>query len=283
MISSSPPSSGPTTSSPPLSQWRETFAQTGYLIVENVLDASELTRLREALDRIEEAVATETLPGHLRRWISLERDRTAGLRSGRIESAAISNIMELPLFAPLFRDLIVHPPTLDILEALFGTPEFAFHNLKCICKMPGGGAAFQWHRDLPYLEHTNADLLTCMLCVDDMTIENGATLICPGSHQQAPDPPDLDDRDIPEERVPSHRVSAVCPAGSAVVFHVNVVHGGGPNLSTGKRRNIIGIWSGPGAYPTTPYRYAYGEVMPRSQDPGRQEQIRRTFGSGGNP
>jgi ectoine hydroxylase-related dioxygenase (phytanoyl-CoA dioxygenase family) len=260
------------------SRWRSTFNETGYLIVEDVLNAAELTRLRDALDRVEAAVEDETLPGHLRRYVSLERDRSRGLRTGKVESAAISNIMELPLFDPLFRDVIVHPRQLDTIEAVFGTTEFAFHNLKCICKMPAGEAPFQWHRDLPYLEHTTPNLVTCMLCVDDMTEENGATVICPGSHVGAPNPPDGGDRDMPLERVPAERVTATCPAGSAVLFHVNVIHGGGPNRSTGKRRNVIGIWSGPGCYATTPNRYAYGEVMPRSQDPRRREQIRQTFG-----
>jgi ectoine hydroxylase-related dioxygenase (phytanoyl-CoA dioxygenase family) len=166
-----------------------------------------------------------------------------------------------------------------VIEAVFGSTEFAFHNFKCICKMPTGEAPFQWHRDLPYLEHTTPNLVTCMLCVDDMTEENGATVICPGSHIGAPDPPEDGDRDMALEQVPAERITATCPAGSAVLFHVNVIHGGGPNRSQGKRRNIIGIWSGPGCYATTPWRYAYGEVMPRSTDPGRREQIRKTFGA----
>jgi ectoine hydroxylase-related dioxygenase (phytanoyl-CoA dioxygenase family) len=260
-------------------RWRAAFEETGYLIVEGVLDAVELSRLRDALDRIEAAVEEETLPVGLRRYISLERDRSQWLRSGKVENKAISNIMELPLFDPVFRDVIVHPRQLDVIEAVFGSTEFAFHNLKCICKMPTGETPFQWHRDLPYLEHTTPNLVTCMLCVDDMTEENGATVICPGSHRGAPDPPASEDRDMPVERVPAERITATCPAGSAVLFHVNVIHGGGPNRSKGKRRNVIGIWSGPGCYATTPNRYAYGEVMPRSQDPARREQIRRTFGA----
>ena len=81
-----------------------------------------------------------------------------------------------------------------------------------------------------------------------------------------------------EVEVPANRVSVTCPAGSAVLFHVNLVHGGGPNLSQSKRRNVIGIWSGPGSYPTTPHRFAYHDVMPRSIDPMRQKQIQMTFG-----
>jgi hypothetical protein len=164
-------------------RWRRAYAEDGYLVVENAVEDGLLQRLRDALERIEQAVADETLPAHLRRWVSLERDRTRGLSSGTVDSSAISNIMELPLFDPLFRDLIVYDRVLDILEALFESGEFAFHNYKCICKMPGGKAAFQWHRDLPYLQHSSPNLITCMLCVDPMTEQNGATVVCPGTHR----------------------------------------------------------------------------------------------------
>ena len=261
-------------------EWRRQYEETGYLVVENAVDAETLQALREGVDRIEQRVADNTLPPGLRGLVSLERDRTRGLRAGQVDSQAISNIMELPLFDPVFRALIVCPRVLDILEALFESTEFAFHNYKCICKMPGGQAPFQWHRDLPYLKHTTSNLITCMICLDPMTRENGATVVCPGSHRVPDGQLDPGDMDMPESVVPANRVTVECPAGSAVLFHVNLVHGGGPNLSQTKRRNAIGIWSGPDCYPTTPARYAYHGVMPRSTQPARQQQIRMSFGSG---
>ena len=258
--------------------WRADYDRDGYLVVENALDPELLAALREGMEAIEDGVRRDTLPGWLRRHVSLERDRTRHLRAGQVDSDAISNVMELPLFAPVFRDLIVYPRVLDILEALFESTEFSFHNYKCICKMPGNEAPFQWHRDLPYLQHTSPNLLTCMLCLDAMTEENGATVVCPGTHRIPHEQVTERDQDIPEEEVPAERVTVECPAGSAVLFHVNLIHGGGPNRSAGKRRNVIGIWAGPNTHPTTAHRYAYEFVMPRSTDPERQKQNRLTFG-----
>lgn len=258
--------------------WRAAYERDGYLVVENAVDSVLLGRLREALDEIENDVQANTLSPGLRRHIALERDRTRNMRAGKFDNDAISNIMELPLFAPIFRDLIVYPRVLDILEALFQTTEFGFHNYKCICKMPGNEAPFQWHRDLPYLQHTSPNLITAMLCIDPMTAENGATVVCPGSHRVPHESITNEDCDLAESAVPADRVTVECPAGSAVLFHVNIVHGGGPNRSDAPRRNIIGIWAGPETYPTMPYRYAYQFVMPRSADPARQKQIQMTFG-----
>lgn len=257
--------------------WRRSYEEQGYLVVENAVEPRLLEQLREALERIENAVAEDTLPPHLSRWITLESQRTDS--AGRSSTSnTISNIMEAPLFDPVFRDLIAYPRVLDILEALFESTEFSFHNYKCICKMPGGTAPFQWHRDLPYLEHTLPNLITCMLCMDPMTAENGATVVCPGSHRTPYEEVKPEDKDMQESDVPSNRVTVECPAGSAVLFHINLVHGGGPNRSQAKRRNVIGIWAGPNTYPTTANRYAYEFVMPRSQDPHRQKQTQMIFG-----
>ena len=258
--------------------WRRRYDEDGFLLVENAVEPALLQQMRDAVERIEQAFADRTLAPHLRRWVSTERDRTRHQRIGEVDSDTIHNIMELPLFDPLFRDLIVYPRVLDLLEALFGTPEFAFHNYKCICKMPGSRAPFQWHRDLPYLQHTSPNLITCMLCLDAMTEENGATVVCPGTHRVPHEAVQGGDVDMPESEVPAERVTLACPAGSAVLFHVSLIHGGGPNRSASKRRNVISIWSGPDAYPTTGARYAYQSVMPRSQDPMRRRQIEMTFG-----
>lgn len=247
--------------------WRDQFAETGYLVVENAVEPDLLRQMRDALERIERAVAEDTLPGHLRRWVG-----------SVVGGDTITNIMELPLFDPVFRNLIVYPRVLDILEAIFETTEFGFHNYKCIGKMPGGRADFPWHRDLPYLPHTSANLVTCMVCMDAMTEENGATVVCPGTHHDANALPG--DTDIPRSDVPDERVAVLCPAGSAVLIHINLIHGGPPNGTTSKRRNVIGIWSGPDAHPTGPHRYAYQGVMPRSADPLRRKQIAMAFANG---
>ena len=258
-------------------KWRRDYEESGYLVVENAIDRATLQRLRDASERIETAFQNETLPPHLHSWISIERDRTNVLKTDVVGGNTINGVMELPLFDDVFRDFLIYPRVLDVLEALFETPEFHFHNLKMIAKMPGNKASFQWHRDLPYLHHTSPELMTCMACLDDMTAENGGTVVCPGSHLGAPMPALDGDRDMDESAVPQKRVTVECPAGSIVLFHVNIVHGGGPNLSQSKRRNVISIWAGPESHPTTAARFAYEFIKPRSRDAMRQKQIEATF------
>ncbi|MET9018519.1 phytanoyl-CoA dioxygenase family protein [Actinopolymorpha sp. NPDC004070] len=265
-------------------RWRTDYARDGYLVVEDCLDKETLTALRTAVGRIVDD--PDSLPPHLRAHVQLEREyaRPDGdedrdvTRLGR----AVRLVMELPVFEPVFAELIRYDPLLDVLQALFGSREFHFHNYKCVNKAPGASGAFVWHRDLPYLYHSTPNLLTAMLCLDDMTEENGATVVLPGSHLLADENVAVGDQDIREEDLPPdlERRTVTCPAGSAVIFHVNILHGGGANRSSSPRRNVIGIWAGPDTYPTGAARYAYQGLYPRSQDPARRRQLTMALGDG---
>lgn len=262
-------------------QWKTDYERDGYVVVEDVLSADDLAALREGIETITRDPSA--LPEHLRRHCHLEAEYARSrpdmnANSPEVIGNAVRNIMELPLFDRRFARLIAHAPLLDVLEALFESREFHFHNYKCIIKAPKVSSQFQWHRDLPYLEHSTPNLITAMLCLDPMTPENGATVVYPGSHRiphEAVKPGDIDI--APEDLPDAPAVTVTCPAGAAVLFHVNIVHGGPPNVSDAPRRNIIGIWAGPDTYPVTAARYAFQGLFPRSVDPGRQRQMQLTF------
>lgn len=259
-------------------QWQADYERDGYVVVENCLDANTLSTLQDQIDRI--LADPDGLPPNLRTHVQTERSYLANEpQRSAAPPAAVGNavrlIMELPLFDPFFAQFIAYEPLLDVLQALFDSTEFHFHNYKCINKAPVVSSKFVWHRDLPFLYHSTPNLITAMLCLDEMTEENGATVVLPGSHKLVDENVSLSDQDIPESELPDgfERKVVACPAGSVVLFHVNLVHGGGANRSPRMRRNVIGIWAGPDTYPTSPHRYAYQGLRPRSADPARRRQI----------
>lgn len=263
-------------------QWKADYDRDGYLMIPDLIDPALLKSLRDITAGI--MADPDAVGPRLRGHIALETDFAASMPGMNDVSVnkmgkAIKRIMELPLFDPKFASLIHYDPLLDVLETLFESTEFAFHNYKAIIKAPHVSSKFVWHRDLPYLEHSTPNLITAMLCLDEMTEANGATVVYPGTHRIDHSEVKPSDMDIPEDQLPRDvkPVTVVCPAGSAVLFHVNLVHGGGPNRSPIPRRNVIGIWSGPDTYAITAARYAYQDVMPRSTDPARQRQMAMTF------
>jgi ectoine hydroxylase-related dioxygenase (phytanoyl-CoA dioxygenase family) len=263
-------------------RWKTDYDRDGYLVVPELLDSQTLAALRAGVEKI--TVDPEALPPHLRRHVSTERDRLKlqpqynDLTAEQVGNA-VKLIMELPAFDPMFGELICYRPLLDVLEALFGSSEFAFHNYKAIIKAPRVSSRFAWHRDLPYVYHTTSNVITAMLCLDEMTEANGATVVLPGSHRVPADQIPEADRDIPEEKIPrdAPRVAVTCPAGAAVLFHASIIHGGGANRSDTTRRNIISIWTGPDTYPILPDRFVYQGLMPRSTDPARRRQVSMAF------
>ena len=262
-------------------RWRSDYKRDGYLVVEDCLDKQTLAKLRQGIEKI--TADPDGLPPHLKRWLDFERDfirrspQYNDLSAPQVGNA-LHNIMELPLFDPVFAELILYRPLLHVLQSLFGTTEFHFHNYKCIIKAPRISSKFLWHRDLPYLEHSTPNLITAMLCLDTMTEQNGATVVLPGTHRIPHEQVKPGDRDIPEKDLPAGpRVTVTCRAGAAVLFHVNLIHGGGANRSDVPRRNVIGIWVGPDTYPVTAARYAYQGLMPLSTDVARQRQVAMTF------
>jgi ectoine hydroxylase-related dioxygenase (phytanoyl-CoA dioxygenase family) len=263
-------------------KWQADYDRDGYLVVEDAIDPKTLAALRAGIEKI--TSNPDALPPRLHRHLDFEKNfvaRRPGINDLTPEQVgnAIRNVMELPLFDQIFADLVVYSSILDVLEALFRSPEYAFHNYKCIIKAPKVSSKFVWHRDLPYLEHSTPNLITSMICLDEMTEQNGATVVLPGTHRIPHEEVKATDTDIPESELPkdAKHVTVLCPAGSLVLFHVNIIHGGGANRSDAPRRNVISIWSGPDTYPVTPARYAFQDLMPRSKDPARQRQTRMTF------
>lgn len=260
-------------------KWIRDYQADGYLVVEDCLSGETLQKVRDAADRI--ARDAETMPRYLKSHIQFERDYFQQQPQYNTDvdptqiGSALRNVMELPLFDPIFAKLIIHEPLLDVLEVLFGSSEFHFHNYKMITKAPRVSSVFRWHRDLPYLQHTTPNLITAMLCLDPMTKANGATVVLPGTHRIPHEDVTPADMEISAANLPADakQVTVECPAGSLVLFHVNIIHGGGPNRSDIPRRNVIGIWTGPDTYPVGPARYVYQGLYPRSKDPAKQKQV----------
>ena len=97
-------------------RWKADYERDGYLVVENVLDTQTLSTLRAGIERI--TADPDTLPDHLRRHIQFERDYVKKRPDQNDHDAAqvgdaVRNIMELPLFDPVFGELIAYEPLLE--------------------------------------------------------------------------------------------------------------------------------------------------------------------------
>ena len=62
-------------------------------------------------------------------------------------------------------------------------PDVKFHHCKINLKLPGTNTEVGYHQDFAYTPHTNDDIVTALIFVDEVTADNGALMVVPGSHR----------------------------------------------------------------------------------------------------
>ena len=201
------------------------YAESGYLIFENVLSADELKDLREGSEQLQE-----------------ERRKLGG----ETKLAVIHNVA---LMHDAFMRAARHPFMLDVVSNLIG-PNLKLQHAKLNWKPPAVGAGeVNWHQDWPFFPHSNQDLLACMFLLDDAVVENGCMRVIPGSHKRGPVDHYSDEGKFtgratrPEDYEADERsgniVDFVVPAGSMTLHHCCTLHASYPNKSPNPRRGLV--------------------------------------------
>jgi ectoine hydroxylase-related dioxygenase (phytanoyl-CoA dioxygenase family) len=132
----------------------------------------------------------------------------------------------------------------DVAVDLLG-PDVKFHHSKLNFKAAHGGEEVKWHQDIQFWPHTNYDLLTIGVFLEDVEPGMGEVGFVSGSH----DGPlfDLYDGDVwvgaladaDVARIDLGRVaSPTGPAGTITVHNCRTVHGSAPNRS-GRSRPLL--------------------------------------------
>lgn len=96
-----------------------------------------------------------------------------------------------------------------------------------------------WHRDLPYQHFVSTKPLAvnALFCVDDFTVENGATFVLPASHkhEEYPSP----------NYIERNAIQVEARAGSFILLDCMLFHAGGFNKTEKVRRGVNHIYNIP--------------------------------------
>jgi len=266
--------------------WRTTFQNEGYLVLHDLLSSGLLSRLCAGMEKI--MCDHENLPARLKREIFLERDHVKNNPQWYPECSpdqsgnAVRQIDNLLSFDPVFTELLCFPPLLDVLETLFESTEFGLHLLvgrPKAARVGNGISNGAYHRDTPQEHFTSANTIIAIICLDEMTTENGPTMLIRGSHKVSDDEArDPRWREVAVDKIdPSDRVSVCCPAGSGIFFSSKIIHAAGHNRSAISRRTVNLVWTGPDVLPTSGERHQYEGLRPRSRIDVFRKQMDLTF------
>ena len=231
------------------------FERDGVLVVEDAVTPAQLASLRTAFDAwVDESRGHQTAWGEIqdgRPRFDIEPAGHCPERPALRRVNAPSEVSE-----PFFQAMADSRMT-DMVADLIG-PDVKHHHNKINSKLPGAGTAVKWHQDFLFTPHTNDDLVTALLMIDDVTDENGPLEVEPGSHQGPLH--SLWRGDTFEgavdgaiaERMQKASVKCVGPAGAVCLMHTRLAHGSAPNRSAHPRTLFICVYSAADAVPCSP-------------------------------
>ena len=220
---------------------KDIFWRDGVIVIENAVNSDQLNTLRSEFARwVEESRSHnddygETFDGRPRFDLQPGHNAdTPGLR--RVQSP--EEISEI--FAGVMRSAA----TVDFCTELIGM-NIRFHHGKVNSKLPGTATQVKWHQDFPFQPMTNNDMITCLLFLDEVTLENGPLEVLPGSHlgpiyshwNNGFFTGAVDETIIDAQR--DKIIKCTGDAGSVCLMHVNLLHGSAPNLSNNSRTLYI--------------------------------------------
>lgn len=136
------------------------------------------------------------------------------------------------LFAKVrgFDDIATDARVLGVLDAVLGE-HYQLSAPVGIDIGPGEAAQMLHTDDIIYpIPHPHPEVVVnTMWALDDFTVDNGATMVIPGSHHRGPDdPPD-----------PADAIPATMPAGSVLFYRGSLWHHGGANRTDRRRLGVI--------------------------------------------
>ena len=257
-----------------LTDYVGSFENDGYVLMENAITADQLTALND----------------QLRRWVDESRQHVSNFgeimdgrprfdvepRTHSPETPALRRISSPIEVSDSYLAVTRDNAALDLTAEIFG-PNIKLVATKVNLKLPGSGTAVKYHQDFPFEPHSNDNVMTVLIFLDDVTPDNGPLEVVPGSHRGkihtlwhdgvftgAVDP-DM------EKGLRDASVSCTGKAGSACLMHSRLLHASLPNMTNAPRSLFIVTYVAEDAVPLSPNPIPHvydGDIM-RGRHTGR--------------
>ena len=233
-------------------QEKQAFEQDGYIVVKNAVDGKQLRSLQSEIKNwVEESklhsepYGQPTIDGRPR--FDMGADHTALNPTLR----RINNPSDI---SEIYFQVMSSSKMVDMIVDLIGT-NIKFHHCKINLKCPGANTTVHYHQDFAFTPHSNDDVVTALLLLDDVTEQNGCLMVVPGSHKgpmySLYDGDQFVGRvnDTTEQSLIKKQLPVVGSAGDVCLMHTRLAHGSAPNGSKNSRGLYICVYTAADAIP----------------------------------
>ena len=224
----------------------EFYKETGYVMKQEFFDREAIAELGRACDAL--CARAKDLTGNTDLY-DLEDSHTP-------QDVRVRRLKKPTEMDPVFHRIARHPKLLDALSRLLGPAIRLSHPTgKINIKGAQYGAPVEWHQDWAAYPHTNDDLLSVGIPLDDCMEVNGPLMILPDTHRGP-----IHDHHVngvycggidPVESGLdfSKAVALTGGAGMVTFHHARAVHGSALNRSNVPRRLLLLQYAAVDAWP----------------------------------
>jgi len=253
------------------------FHKNGYLVVENAVSETLLERLRDEFSgwvedsRKHDAPFGTMLDGRPRFDIEAGHNK---------DHPALRRVSSPDEISESYYEAMANSGVTDAVAELIG-PNIKLHHTKINSKLPHSATVVKWHQDFPFTPHSNDDLITALLMVDEVTMENGPLEVWSGTHKS-----DIHSLwhdgvftgavdDAVTNAALDNRSYCTGKAGSVCLMHTRLLHGSAKNNSDHPRTLYIMVFSATDAVALTPSPVPskHQGIVVRGHDDGRIRSV----------
>jgi len=223
---------------------KKQFWTDGFLLVENAINDRQLENLKKTfLDWVNDSRNYKTDYGE-----TMDGRPRFDLQPGHSSDVpGLRQIQSPEEISEVFADVMRNGRSVDMCAELIGQG-IRFHHGKVNSKLPGTATKVNFHQDFPFEPMTNDDMITCLLFIDDVTLENGPLEVVPGTHKgplYSHWHNGIFTGSVSDEILAEHEdkiIRCTGKAGSVCLMHASLLHGSAPNLSNKSRTLYISTY-----------------------------------------
>ncbi|MBH68156.1 MAG: restriction endonuclease subunit S [Rhodospirillaceae bacterium] len=228
------------------------FQKNGYLTVKDAVTEEQLANLRREINEwVEESrqhtepYGKPTIDGRPR--FDMGTDHTP-------DKPALRRVNNPSDISDHYYEVMANSRMVDMVTDLIGN-DIKFHHCKINLKCPGGNTVVHYHQDFGFTPHSNDDVVTALLMLDDVTEANGCLMVVPGSHvgrmyslyNEGTFVGRVDKKT--EHILKKQEVPITGKAGNVCLMHTRLAHGSTANNSTQSRGLYICVYTAADSIP----------------------------------